>query len=106
MLATLGIALVYANRTTQGLAALDRAGFPAVPPLGPLPPDAALRRLTVEAEGAARQVIIGWHRTPSLPGYAEAFDLIDAVIRQLRGDTVRYPTKHERVVYGAVPVQP
>jgi hypothetical protein len=45
------------------------------------------------------------HR-PSLPGYAEAFDLIDAVIRQLSQGTVTYPSKRGQVVHGAVAVQP
>ena len=88
------------------LAALDRAGFPAVPPAGPLPPGAAPRRLTVETDGAARQALVSWHRAPSLPGYAEAFDLIDAVIRQLSGDAVPYPTERGPVVHDAVAVPP
>ena len=88
------------------LAALDRAGFPAVPPMGPLPPDAALRRLAVEADGTVKEALVSWHQTPSLPGYAEAFDLIDAVIRQLSEDAVRYQTKRGQVVHGTVAVQP
>lgn len=87
------------------LAALDRAGFPAVPPAGPLPPDAALRRLTVEADGTVKEALVSWHQTSSLPGYAEAFDLIDAVIRQLSEDAVPYQTKRGPVVHGAVAVQ-
>jgi hypothetical protein len=39
-----------------------------------------------------------------MPGYAEAFDLLDAVIRQLSGDTVRYPTTRGQIVYGIVAV--
>jgi hypothetical protein len=88
------------------LAALDRAGFPAVPPLAPLPPGAAVRRLAVETDGTTREVLVGWHRAPSLPGYAEAFDLLDAVVRQLSGDAVPYPTRRGPVVHGAVAVQP
>ena len=88
------------------LAALGRAGFPAVPPAGPLPPGTAPRRLTVEADGTARQAIVSWHRAPSLPGYAEAFDLLDAVIRQLSGDAVPYPAERGPVVHGAGPVRP
>jgi hypothetical protein len=97
----------HVDATVPGelLAALDRAGFPAVPPMGCLPPGAALRRLIVEADGAARQALVSWHRTLSLPGYAEAFDLIDAVIRQLSGDEVPYLTKRGPVVHGAVAVQ-
>jgi len=87
-------------------AALDRAGFPAVPPAPPLPPGSTLRRLTMEADGAAQQALVSWHRTPSLPGYAEAFGLIDAVIRQLSGDAVPYPAADRPVVSGAAAVQP
>lgn len=97
---------VDASATRELLAALDQAGFPAVPPATPLPPGTVLRCLTVEADGAARQAVISWHRTASLPGYAEAFDLIDAVIRQLSGEAVDYPTKRGPVVQGAVAVQP
>ena len=78
----------------------------AVPPAGPLPPGTAPRRLTVEADGTARQAIVSWHRAPSLPGYAEAFDLLDAVIRQLSGDAVPYPAERGPVVHGAEPVRP
>jgi hypothetical protein len=86
------------------LAALDRAGFPAVPSAGPLPPGAGLRRLTVEADGIERQALVSWHQAPSLPGYAEAFDLLDAVIRQLSGGAVPYPAKRGPVVHGATAV--
>jgi hypothetical protein len=88
------------------MAALDRAGFPVVPPARPLPPDSALRQLTVEADGAAQRALVSWHDGPSLPGYAEAFDLIDAVICQLSGDAVNYPAKPRPVVHGAAEVQP
>jgi len=53
-------------------AALHEAGFPAVPGPGLLPPDATVRRLAVEAGGAARQVSLGWHQAPSLAGPAGA----------------------------------
>jgi hypothetical protein len=88
-------------------AALDQAGFPVIPAGPPLPPDSALRRLTVEEEdGAVRQALASWHRTSSLPGYAEAFGLLDAVIRQLSGDDVQYPATRRPVVRGATAVQP
>ena len=97
---------VDATVTDELLAALDRAGFPAVPPTGPLPPGAALRRLTVETSAAAQQALVSWHRTPSLPGYAEAFALIDALIRQLSGDAVPYPAAPRPLVRGATAIQP
>jgi hypothetical protein len=31
---------------------------------------------------------VNWHQNPPLPGYAEAFDVIDGVIRQLSQNTV------------------
>jgi hypothetical protein len=95
---------VDATALAELLAALGQAGFPAVPPMPALPPGAALRRLAVDADGAVRQALISWDRTPSLPGYAEAFDLIDAVIRQLSGGAVDYPTERGPVVHGAVAV--
>jgi hypothetical protein len=88
------------------LAALGRAGFPAVPLMQAIPPDTVLRRLTVESGGMAQQALVSWSHTPSLPGYAEAFDLIDAVIRQLSEDTVKYPTRRGQIVRGAVAVDP
>jgi hypothetical protein len=88
------------------LAALDRAGFPPSRPAPGLPPDTTLRWLVVEAAGAVRQGFISWHEPPPQPGYAEAFDLIDAVIRQLSAEAVDYPTKRGTVVHGAVAVQP
>jgi hypothetical protein len=79
-------------------AALAEAGFPAAPGPGLLPPDAAVRRLVVEADGTARQVSLGWHQTPSLPGYATAFDILDGVIRQLSGETVPYQSAQPQIV--------
>lgn len=86
-------------------AALERAGFPAAP-TSALVPGATVRRLTVEADGNSHQAFIDWHKTPSLPGYAEAFDLLDGIIRQLSGDAVPYPTKQPAIVQDvrAVPV--
>ena len=78
-------------------AALDRAGFPAVPAFRPVA-GATFRTLTVEADGVSRRALLDWHQAPSLPGYAEAFDLLDGVVRQLSGDAVPYPTTQPVVV--------
>jgi uncharacterized protein YjbI with pentapeptide repeats len=78
--------------------ALDEAGFPAVPGPGFLPPDSTVRRLVVEADGAARQASLGWHQTPSLPGYATVFDILDGVIRQLSGEAVPYKSTQPPIV--------
>jgi hypothetical protein len=72
-------------------AALDRAGFPAVPEFRPVA-GATFRTLTVEAGGTTRQALLDWHQAPALPGYSEAFDLLDGVIRQLSGGAVPYPS--------------
>lgn len=76
--------------------ALDRAGFPAAPTSAPTG-GATLRRLTVDVDGVAEHALIGWHAT--LPGYTEAFDILDGVIRQLSGDTVTYPTSQTVIVH-------
>jgi hypothetical protein len=82
--------------------ALDRAGFPAAPP--PVPPvaEATPRRLAVELDGAAYHVTVG-RAAASLPGYAEAFDLLDGIIRQLSGDVVDYPTSQPPIVRDIAP---
>lgn len=69
-----------------------------LPGPGPLPADSTVRRLVVDADGAARQVSLGWHQTPSLPGYATAFDILDGVIRQLSGEAVPYKTAQPEIV--------
>jgi hypothetical protein len=80
-------------------AALDDAGFPAVPgPPGGLPPDETLRTLIVEADGAARRADLGWHQESPQPGYGVAFDILDGVIRQLSGTDVPYPSAQPPIV--------
>jgi hypothetical protein len=84
-------------------AALDRAGFPAVP--GPLtvPPDTSLRRLTAESGDGCQQAVVAGHQALSRPGYAEAFDLLDGVIRQLSGAAVDYPSTQPPIVGDITP---
>ena len=77
--------------------ALSRAGFPAVPTT-PHTAGASPRRLAVETGGVLEQTMVGYHQAASLPGYAEAFDLLDAIIRQLSDDTVTYPTRQPTIV--------
>ena len=87
-------------------AALGQAGFPNGPAVPALAPDSAVRCLTIEGDGGdrgdggARQVLVGWDQAPSLPGYAEAFGIIDAVIRQLSGAAVGYPASQAAIVTG------
>jgi hypothetical protein len=56
--------------------------------------------------GRSELGLVSWDDPALPPGYAEVFDLIDAVIRQLSGDAVDYPTTRGPVVRGAVTVQP
>jgi hypothetical protein len=78
--------------------ALDRAGFPATPS-SQFTAGATLRRLTVEVDGTAQDAIVDWHGSSKLPGYAEAFDVLDGIIRQLSGDAVKYPTQQPPIVH-------
>jgi len=89
---------VAGSALDQIWAALDRAGFPERPDLGAVPADAAMCRLSVEGEGTARRMFLARHHAAKLPGYAEAFDLLDAAIRQLSQDTVIYPAVREPIV--------
>jgi hypothetical protein len=86
------------------VAALEQAGFPPFAPVVPFPPDSTLRRLAVETDGVVQRGLVSWDDPAPQPGYAVAFDLIDAVIRQLSGDAVDYPTKRGTVVHGVVVV--
>ena len=80
--------------------ALDHAGFPTPPPAA-LTPGASPRRLLVESDGVVASALVGYHEALKLPGYAEAFDILDGVIRQLSGDTVTYPTRQATIVQDA-----
>lgn len=84
-------------------AALDLAGFPAVPRTT-FSAGATLRVLTVQTvDGGRQHAVIDWHQAASLPGYAEAFDLLDGVIRQLSGGSVNYPSSEPVTVTGISP---
>jgi len=97
---------VDAAALDEMLASLGRAGFPPFPQAVPAPPDTAWRRLALESDGSVQQGMVSWDDPALPPGYAAAFDLIDAVIRQLSGDAVDYPTTRGPVVRDAVAVQP
>jgi len=66
------------------LAALGRAGFPAWPDLPPPLPDTTIRSLTVDG-GPTGGVMLPWDAVAGLPGYAEAFELLDGLVAQLTG---------------------
>ncbi|HET8630465.1 MAG TPA: hypothetical protein VFL91_23855 [Thermomicrobiales bacterium] len=71
-------------------AALGRAGFPAVPS-HPVTAGATIRALAVEADGERQTAHVEWYAAEDLPGYDEAFALLDALIRQLTAGEV-WPT--------------
>lgn len=77
--------------------------FPEVPAFLPVA-GAKLRALTVEIGDNKRTAVVDWHETPAVPGYAEAFDVLDGVIRQLSGGTVPYPTAQPPIVRDITPV--
>jgi len=81
-------------------AGLERAGFPSAPAT-PLTPGASARKLVVETDGEIEQAYIGYHRASALSGYAEAFDILDAIIRQLSADAITYPTNQPAIVRDA-----
>lgn len=70
-------------------AALERGGFPNVPP-HPLPPDSTMRNLDIGAGESKRSMMIEWHAAAKVPDYAEAFGMLDAIIRQLSEDTLQH----------------
>lgn len=76
---------------------LERAGFP-VTPMENFVAGSTLRHLSVEVDGVAQQAVLAWHKTKSMPGYAEAFDVLDGVIRQLSGEKVPYPSTQPQIV--------
>ncbi len=78
-------------------AGLRRAGFPAVPAFQPVA-DATVRTLVAQAGGAPQRAVVDWHASSSLPGYAEAFDVLDGIIAQLSGGAVTYPTTQGVIV--------
>lgn len=80
--------------------ALDRAGFPAGSAAG-LTAGSAVRRITVQAGGVSQQVMLGWHEAASMPGYDEAFGILDAVANQLSANAVTYPTRESTIVSDA-----
>jgi hypothetical protein len=61
-------------------AALDRGGFPAVPP-HEIPAGASLRRLEVDGRSATVEDFFG----RSLEGYKDAFAILDSLTLQLTG---------------------
>lgn len=59
---------------------LRTAGFPAVA-RHRIPPGSALRNLSIESGGQSEQAPpIGYHAVRTMPGYSEAFELLDSIV--------------------------
>jgi hypothetical protein len=87
---------VLADPLARLHAALTRAGFPAVPDHIILP-GGAIRILVVDQ----RAVMIEWHAARRMPGYDEAFALLDAIANQLSDGAVkRTPAGPVRLLSG------
>ena len=88
--------LVAASVLDRLWAALEEAGFPAMP-RHPVPAGSAIRDLNVGGpEG--RSAYIAYHAAETLPGYNVAFLLLETVIRQLSEDTVKaVPASDEKI---------
>jgi hypothetical protein len=67
---------------------LRQARFPAGTPAS-IRPGAGTRALRVEAADGAAEVELPFHDVDDLPGYREAFQLLDSAIAQLSGGTLR-----------------
>lgn len=67
--------------------ALRTAGFPTAPSIMPRP-DEPLRDLRVGGPSAG-SVLLPWYAVSKLPGYAEAFALLDGLVAQVTGLDLR-----------------
>jgi hypothetical protein len=68
--------------------ALDLAEFPNIA-YQRLPADSTIRVLSAESGPIRETVHVAWHAAKDLPGYDEAFMILDAIVRELSEDTVR-----------------
>jgi hypothetical protein len=68
--------------------ALERGGFPNIA-CQRVPADSTIRVLSAESGATRETVHVAWHAAKDLPGYDEAFMILDAIIRELSEDTVR-----------------
>lgn len=70
------------------MAALDEAGFPAVPQHAVIP-GSAMRRLTLEMEGEVEGVLMPESLGNELDGYKDAFAILDSLAVQLSSGAYR-----------------
>ena len=68
-------------------AALERGGFPQIPD-HPMPGGAALRTVLAHTGAQPSGGHVAWNAARDLPGYADAFPMLDSIVRQLSENTV------------------
>jgi hypothetical protein len=78
--------------------AIDESGFPEVPEHR-MPAGSASRSLTIGSQSP--RLPVAYHAVGKLPGYATAFRIIDAVIRQLSLEMVKEGQPGPPIVEGA-----
>jgi hypothetical protein len=59
--------------------------------------------LTLQIGDTRQTAVTDWHEAPALPGYAEAFDVLDGVISQLSRGRVPYPSAQAPIVRDIAP---
>jgi hypothetical protein len=81
--------------------ALEAAEFPAMPNHR-VPPGSAIRGLTIGTPPAAKAVFIAYHASDTMPGYRDAFRVLDSVIRHLSEETVASVAPHGSQIVEAI----
>jgi hypothetical protein len=81
---------------------LQAAGFPVALPPTPVTPGATAHRITVESSSGTASTRLYGYAYRSLDGYREAIPLMEATIRQLSQDSLKFGRPSNRVlVFGA-----
>ena len=70
-------------------AALARGGFPKIPD-HEIPGGSSMRMVNaVYPDGEHDIGYIAWHAGPKMPGFGEAFAMLDSIVRQISEDTIQ-----------------
>ena len=80
------------------LETLAHAGFPRVP-VHPVPAGTTFRELTVVIDDDHRRADVAWHSVADLPGYREAFSMLDSIVGMM---SQAWTTGTSSLVEGAV----
>ena len=78
-------------------AALERGGFPTIPQHR-IPGGSALRTLTAHRGETTSGGHIAYNAADKLPGYSEAFPILDSIVRQIVPDAIDAGTNHPAAV--------